>query len=451
MAKKIDVREAALDTLLDMEKNHTLSHAAMEKTLLQMQFVSKQDRAFYTRLCEGVLERRIYLEYVLDVYSKTPMKKCKPLIRCLLLLSAYQILFMNVRDAAACDEAVRLAKKRGFGGLKGFVNGVLRTVAREKETTVIPEKDKDLPYYFSIVYSIPEWIVSLFLSQYGEEVTEKILQSFLQVRPVTIRANLSKITMPKLDRMLKEEGVCIQPGDYLDYARKISSYDYLGRINAFRDGFFSVQDESSMLAVQIADIKEGSHILDLCAAPGGKTFHAADLAGEKGRVISRDISVYKTDLIRENNLRFSFPQVEIAEWDAKVPDPSLFDKMDLVIADLPCSGLGIMGRKNDIKYHISKEQITELINLQREILAGAWRYVKPGGKLIFSTCTLNTKENEQNVKWIRENTPLISVSIEERLPASLRGRTGEQGYLQLVPGVDLCDGFFLSCFRRPMQ
>lgn len=449
MAKNLDMREAALDTLLDIERNHTLSHVAIGKTLLQMQFASKQDRAFFTRLCEGVMERRIYLEYVLNTYSKTPMNKCKPLIRCLLLLSAYQILFMNVRDAAACDEAVRIAKKRGFSGLKGFVNGVLRTVARQKNTDVIPKKEKNLPYYLSIVYSIPEWIVSLLLSQYGEVTTEKILASFLKVRPVTIRTNLSKVTASELEQILCEEGICVEPGDYLDYARKISSYDYLGKIQAFREGLFSVQDESSMLAVHIANVKKGDDILDLCAAPGGKSFHAADLTGESGSVISRDITPYKTDLIRENNERFSFPQIKIEEWDARTPDLSLFEQMDIVLADLPCSGLGIMGRKNDIKYNITNVQIEELIMLQREILNNAWHYVKPGGKLIFSTCTLNKEENEWNVNWIRENTPLISVSIEERLPESLRGRTGKQGYIQLIPGVDCCDGFFLSCFQRP--
>lgn len=449
MAKKYDAREAALDTLLDIEKNHTLSHIAMGKTLVQMQFASKQDRAFFTRLCEGVMERRIYLEYVLDTYSKTPMKKCKPLIRCLLLMSSYQILFMNVRDAAACDEAVRLAGKRGFAGLRGFVNGVLRTVAREKNNNVIPEKDKNLPYYLSIVYSIPEWIVSFLLAQYDEETCEKILASFLQVRPVTIRVNQSRTTPSRLDEMLSEEGVDVKPGDYLDYARKISSYDYLGKIRAFSRGLFGIQDESSMLAIHVADIKKGDQILDLCAAPGGKTFHAADLTGETGCVYSRDLSVYKTDLIRENNERFGFSQVKITEWDARKTDPSLLDQMDVVIADLPCSGLGIMGRKNDIKYNITAQQTDDLVRLQREILETAWHYVKPGGKLIFSTCTLNKKENEGNVNWIRENTPLISVSIEERLPETLKKRTGEQGYLQLIPGIDCCDGFFISCFKRP--
>ena len=449
MTQKTDMREAVLDTLLDMERNHKFSHFAIGETLMRHQFASKQERAFYTHLCEGVLERQIYLDYVLDAYSKTKMKKCKPLIRNLLRLSAYQILFMNVRDAAACNEAVSLAKKRGFRGLSGFVNGVLRALIREKDRLPLPEKEKDPMQYYSVIYSTPLWLVEFLAKQYEMETVEKILSASLEVKPLTIRTNLAKISAEELKKCLSEEGVKTEPGDYFSYAFHISGFNYLNKLPSFQKGYFAVQDESSMFPVAVADLKEGDSVLDVCAAPGGKTLHAADRVGSSGKVIARDLTDFKTEFIKENNDRIGYNQIQVEPWDALVFDEKLEGAMDLVLADLPCSGLGIMGRKNDIKYHITKEQMKELAALQRQILSVVWRYVKPGGQMVFSTCTLNRKENEENVRWIQENTPLKTASIEKYLPENLRGRTGTAGYLQLIPGVDPCDGFFVSKFIRP--
>ena len=448
MEKRIDMRAEALDTLIDMERNKKLSHIAIGETLMRNQFERKSDRAFYTRLCEGVTERRIYLDYILDHYSKTPMKKCKPLIRSLLRMGAYQILFMEVRDAAACSEAVSLAKKRGFGRLSGFVNGVLRTLIREKESLPIPDK-KDFVKYVSIYYSVPEWLAKLVIEQHGKEKTEKIFSSFLEARPLTIRTNLSKITPEELERELKEEGIKVEKGNYLPYAFTIADFNYLGKLPAFRQGKFAVQDESSQLAVEIADIKPEDFVLDVCAAPGGKTFHAADRLRGTGKVLSRDLTEYKTELIEENRDRMHYDNVKVQQWDALEEDDSLLESVDVLLADLPCSGLGIMGRKNDIKYQMTEEQLGELVLLQRRILSVIWKYVKPGGQMIFSTCTINQGENVENVQWIEENTPLRLVSIEEYLPKNLKDRTGSQGYLQLIPGADTCDGFFISKFKRP--
>ena len=448
MDKKTDMRAVALDTLVDMDRNHKLSHVAINETLMRYQYIPKQDRAFFTRLCQGVTERRIYLDYMLDSVSKTPMRRCKPLIRNLLRMAAYQILFMQVPDAAACNEATILAKKRGFRNLSGFVNGVLRSLARQKETIPLPDRNQSARSYLSVKYSMPEWIVELLTDQYGEELGETILESFLKVRPVTIRTNLSRISAEELKIKLEEEGVRVEPTPYLPYTFYIYDYNYLGKIRAFREGLFTVQDLSSMMPVLVADIREDDLILDMCAAPGGKTFHAADRLGENGKVISRDLTEYKTDFIKENNERMHYNQVKVEEWDACVLDHNLLGKVDLVLADLPCSGLGIMGRKNDIKYHMDSAALEDLMKIQRRILGKAWQYVKPGGQMIYSTCTLFDGENIENVRWIEENTPLRLESIEDQLPLELRGRTGKEGYLQLIPGKDCCDGFFFAKFRN---
>ena len=448
MSEKINIREAAADTLLDMERTGKLSHIAIGDGLMRLAFAPKQDRAFYTLLCEGTTELRIYLDYMLDKVSKTRMSKCKPFIRSLLRLSAYQILCTNVRDAAACNEAVTIAKKRGFRNLAGFVNGVLRGLVRKKDEISLPDKDKEPLLYLSVRYSMPLWIVEYFNDRFDREITERMLASFLTVRPTTIRVNTRKITPEDLLKELKEDGLFAEPGPWFPYALTIAGFNHPGRIPSFKRGCFTIQDVSSMLPVAAAQPEEGDFVIDVCAAPGGKTFHAADMVGPSGRVLAQDLTEYKTDLIEENNDRIGYNQIDIRIWDASEADETLYETADLVIADLPCSGLGIMGRKNDIKYHISREQMEELVSLQRKILSVVWKYVKPGGQLIFSTCTINEKENEENVRWLLDHTPLSLASIEERLPKDLRGRTGEDGYIQILPGIDQGDGFFVSRFIR---
>ena len=448
MADKKNMREEALQALMTMEKTDRLSHLVIGEALMRLQFMPKNERAFFTMLCEGVTEQKIYLDYVLDAYSRTKMRKCKPLIRNLLRLSAYQILFMHVPDAAACNEAVSLAKKRGFRSLSGFVNGVLRTLSREKEHLPLPDAEKEPFTWLSVRYSMPEWLVRLLVEQYGRETTERMLQAFLATRPTTIRTCTDRITPEQLKKRLEESGVTAREGICLPYALQISGYNYLNKIPAFREGLFVVQDESSMFPVEVSGIKAVDRVLDLCAAPGGKTFHAAERVGSEGQVIARDLTEYKTEILQENNERMKYSQIKIEQWDATEFDPALESAVDVVLCDLPCSGLGIMGRKNDIKYHLTEKQLDELVRLQRSILAVAWRYVKPGGILVFSTCTLNQRENVENVRWIEENTPLRRVSMEDRLPQTFRGRTGEEGYLQLLPGIDGCDGFFVAKFTR---
>lgn len=449
MAAKVDMRMEALDTLVDMDRNGKLSHIAIGDSMLRLQFLDRKERAFYKQLCEGVTERQLYLDYVLDHISSVPMRKCKPLIRNLLRLSAYQIIFMDVPDHAACDQAVKMARKRKFGRLSGFVNGVLRSLARQTDDLPLPDRGKDEREYLSVLYSMPRPVTDLLADQYGLEKTEKMLDFFLTRRPVTIRTCMSKTDPETLKEMLEEEGVTVREGKIIPGAFEIEAPDSLRRIKAFRQGYFTVQDQSSMLPVWLADPKPGSLVVDVCAAPGGKALHAADLLSGKGLVIARDLTEAKTDMIRENCERLGADIVRVEERDARDPDPDLMGKADLVLADLPCSGLGVMARKNDIKYHISPAQMDELVSLQREILSVVWQYVRPGGQLIYSTCTLNRGENEEQVRWIKENTPLIAESIEERLPACLRGRSGVEGYITLIPGQDPCDGFFAARFRKP--
>lgn len=442
-------RESALDVLMKVDKKEALSHIAIGETLEKYQFSDKKDRAFFTRLCQGTLERRLTIDYVINQYSKMKVNKLKPLVRALLRMGVYQILYLDqIPDSAACNECVKLAKKRGFSKLSGFVNGVLRTVSRQKENIVFPSREKDDVKYLSVFYSMPEWIVRHFLSNYSKRETEKIVRSFLEPKKTTLSWMESNGSREELVDSLKREDITVKDGELLPEAIYITHYDFLKRLSSFREGRFIVQDESSMLAGKIADVKEGQNILDMCSAPGGKALYMADKLHGTGQVLARDLTEYKVDLLEENMERTGFHNIRSQVWDARIMDEDLRESMDVVLCDVPCSGLGIMGKKHDIKYNLEEKVLEELVSLQREILKTAVAYVKPGGVLIFSTCTINPKENEDNYRWLAVQPGFEPEDITSLLPEYLKIETAKEGYIQLLPGIHPCDGFFIGKLRR---
>lgn len=446
--QQVNLRKFALVLVIEiMEKSvfcDKAIHRAFERDSLE-----KRDRSFVMRLTEGTVERCIELDYIINQFSKVKVHKMKPVIRNILRIAVYQIFYMDqVPDSAACNEAVKLAVKYKMQNLKGFVNGVLRNIIRNKENIEYPLKE-DFVQYASVRYSMPEWIVESFVREYGKENTENILQSFFRnEEQLSVRCTLSRYTIEQIRETLEEQGVYVYSGKVLPYALGISNYSSLKRLRAFREGMFQVQDESSMLVGEIADIKQGDTIIDVCAAPGGKTLHAADILKGSGRVISADLTQDKIALIQENCDRLLYENVDILINDAKVLRKEWIEKADIVIADLPCSGLGVIGKKCDIKYKTKQSDIISLAKIQREILEVVSRYVKPGGRLLFSTCTIAKEENQDNVEWIEKNLPFERVSIEEKLPKVFQRLTGAEGYLQVLPNQAGTDGFFLSCFRK---
>ena len=349
MANKVNLRELILNILLEINREGQYSHLVIRDTLKKYQYLGKQERAFITRVCEGTLEYRIRLDYILDQYSAVPAAKMKPVIRELLRSSVYQLLYMDhVPDSAVCNEAVKLARKKGFYNLTGFVNGVLRKIVREYGSIHFPGRE-DPVEHLSILYSMPVWLVERFLKEYGFETTEKMLEAFLQEVPVTIRIREYEVNEESVLKSLREEKVTVEKAPYADRAYYIKDYDYLPGLMAFRKGNIQVQDVSSMLAGEIAAPREGDYVIDLCAAPGGKSLYLADKLHGTGRVDARDLSRTKTDMIRENALRQNFLNVVVTEKDATQLDSESLEKADIVLADVPCSGLGVIGKKKDIK------------------------------------------------------------------------------------------------------
>ena len=450
MTNSLNIREMALEILLEAERNGAYPNVLLKQTLDKYLYMEKQERAFLTRLVEGTVERKLTLEYYLNHVSKTPVNKCKPVIRCILRMAAYQIFYMDaVPDSAACNEAVKLAQKKGFQTLKGFVNGVLRNLSRRKHEIVMPNEEKEPVKALSAAYSVPEWLVEKVIKEYGMEHGKNMFASLYEnVGATTIRVNNSKISTEECAKLLEKEGVHVEKAAYVENALEISGYDSLRFLESFEKGYFQVQDVSSMLVGLAANPKPGDTVIDVCAAPGGKSIHVADLLLGTGHVEARDLTDYKVGLIEENITRCGFTNVTAKRADALMFDEAAKESADIVIADLPCSGLGVLKKKSDIKYRMSQQQIEELAQLQRRILKNAAAYVKPGGTLIYSTCTITKEENDMQVDWILENLPLQLVSLEGCMCEELLKNHEREGVLQLLPGREKTDGFFLAKFQK---
>jgi 16S rRNA (cytosine967-C5)-methyltransferase len=432
--------------LLEVLEGGKFSHTVQNQTLKRYQMLEKQERAFLSRVFTGTVKVYLTLDYIIEQFSTLPVRKMKPLIRNLLRMSVYQLRYMDqVPSSAVCNEAVKLAKKRGFDKLSGFVNGILRNIIRNEANIKFPDKQLDPVKYLEISYSYPQWLVSELLTQYDFAAVEKILAASLTEKELTIRTNLKKVTPQELKEILLAEGVTAEESNYLPYAFKLKNYDYLEKLNAFQKGYFAVQDVSSMLVCEVAGINEKHLVVDVCAAPGGKTMHAAQTANI---VFSRDLTEYKVGLINENLKRLELTNVQTKVWDASVLDEELIGKADVVIADLPCSGMGVFGKKADLKYKFLPNQQKELVELQRKILSVIQSYVKEGGVLMFSTCTINHGENTDNMEWFLNNFDFTPENIDAYLPDKLKSETTEKGYLQLLQGVHSTDGFFIAKFRR---
>ncbi len=446
-----DVRAAALDCLIRILEKGELSHLVLKETLEACKDWEKRDRAFLTRLTEGTIERLYELDYIIDRFSRVKTEKQKPVIREILRMAVYQLKYMDsVPERAAVNEAVRLCGKRGFGSLKGFVNGVLRTIARELPGISYPKREEGFAEWARVAFSMPAWITETLMAEYGEARTEAIFRAMVPERPLTVRFYTSRASEKEILESLSAQEITAVPAAEVPGTYVLEHYDSLDKIRAFTQGLFQVQDVSSVLSGLAASPKPGDFVLDVCAAPGGKSLLAADLLAGTGHVEARDLKPDKVALIEENIRRSGLSNISARVFDAMAPDRDMIGKADVVIADLPCSGLGIIGRKSDIKYKLTEEGQKELVRIQRAILSVVWQYVKPGGRLVFSTCTLLPSENRENADWFAAEYPFFPEPLSGRIPERFLG-DGPAHELQLLPGEKGTDGFFISSFRRKAE
>ena len=489
----MNTRELSFDILKKIEKDDVFVQEVLSDALRIHQFEDKRDRAFVSRLVEGVTERKLSLDFLIEKFSNSGGKKkeLKLDIRIILRMGIYQIRYMEaVPDRAAISEAVSMAKEKGYAGLSGYVNGLLRSIARAKDEKKL---DSYLMSRQETRYSTPEWICKLLADTYGKEKAKQILEDQFKEHDTVIRINLLKTDVKEYRKKLEEKGITVKDGEISKRSLRISGYDTIKRLPGYRDGLFVVQDETSTYAVERAGIKPGDRVLDICSAPGGKSMLAYELAtdGTKaGIIVSRDISDSKCDKIVENAERLGIPvrrlednmydkiADEETEYDEKaaietkhnerdnaetenrylpginvevkdavlstyeaennlheeISDNTFEEKFDVVLSDVPCSGLGIIGRKNDIKYHVTPEGIKSLSEQGLTILKNAATYVKAGGRLCYSTCTIVPAENEKVVE------------------AFLASEAGQEFTLleshTFLQGVESSDGFYYAVLAK---
>lgn len=428
-----NAREIVLDTLLEIERTKVFSNQLVKSVLDKYDYLESQEKRFVKRVTEGCIERKIELDYYLNQYSTVPVSKMKPLIRCLMRMGVYQILYMDkIPDSAACNEAVNLAVKRKFGNLRGFVNGVLRKISRNKEQLPMP-KEEGIEY-LSVKYSMPEWIIHMWLEEYKKEEIVIMLNGLAEIHPVSVRfrTDLTEEEQKEYVYKWEQQGAVVTRSEIVPYVYTLEAVDGVDSLHGFKEGIFTVQDISSVLCVEAAGLQKNHVCMDICAAPGGKTMLAAE---KTKRVLARDLSEAKVKRIIENCERMNVTEkVETQIWDAANADEGKTEYADVVFMDVPCSGLGVMGKKRDIKYHVTPESMESLVELQKTIITSSWQYVKKGGVLMYSTCTIHRKENQDMVRWICENLPF---DLEEEK--------------QILPGFMQADGFYYARLRRKTE
>ena len=432
-------RETALNVLLACRKEGGWSNGVL-KTYTARDRLDGRDSALAARLCYGVIQNRNCLDFYLRQLLKGKLKDLHPAVRDILHLGLYQLYFMDkIPESAAVNESVELAKKycRKQQNAPGLVNGVLRNAVRSAGTLKEPVSWEDK-------YSHPGDLINLLKSYVGKQRIEPMLKANNSIAPMTVQTNTVKITAEDLQERLQAEGVTAEPHPWLADCLILSGTGNIEQLPSFREGLFYVQDAAANLSIRCAQLTPGQCILDCCAAPGGKSFAAMIAMGGQGSVVSCDIHPHKIELIQKGARRLGFANITATEQDATAFVPSWEQAFDTVIADVPCSGLGIIRKKPDIRYK-DLSVVAELPPLQKEIINNAARYVKPGGLLLYSTCTLVQAENEDVVAdFLRTHSDFTT----EPLPLPAPFPRNESGMLALVPGEYDTDGFFICRLRR---
>lgn len=447
LKKNITAREVALDVLVKVDQEKSYSNLQLNKSIEEAD-LSREDISLATEIIYGTIQHLTMIDWILSQFLQEK-KKTELWVKNLLRLSIYQIWYLDrIPSHAIVNEAVTIAKKRGHQGISGLVNGILRNIIRNKESIKLPtnlSKNEKI----SLKYSHPEWMVNRFIKDFGEIQAEEIcktnnLPPFHSVRVNILKTNRDTMLQMLREKMgnaeitespLSEQGIRIKGGGNIAYSKW------------YEDGLITIQDESSMLVAQVLDPKPGMTVLDALAAPGGKTTHIAEKMGNKGRIIASDIHKHKIKLIETQKNRLGIDIIETILLDARKLNQHYGEEFDRILLDVPCSGLGVIRRKPDLKWTKTEADIKNLTSIQREILDSVSPLLKPGGVLVYSTCTIAPEENQQMVKEFLSANPEFTLdnSLPELLPATINEKIdASEGMLQILPQHFLTDGFFIS-------
>ncbi|MBP9988682.1 MAG: 16S rRNA (cytosine(967)-C(5))-methyltransferase RsmB [Ruminococcus sp.] len=432
-------RQISFDILFKIQRDNSYSNLILDN-FLNKSDLSEQDKKLISALVYGVTERLITLDYQLQRHLTQPLKKLKPQVLTILRLGAYQILYMErIPDSAAVNESVKLAKKNGASFASGLVNAVLRKII--SDGLLLPDENEE--NYMSIVYSVPEWICKMWSESYGRENAVKILEASFGSVETVLRVNTVKTNSDELIEKLHEENTDAQKSQFVENALVVRNAGAIHKTKAYKDGLFHVQDTASQLCCKALNVRENDRVLDVCAAPGGKTFTLAEIMQNKGELLSCDVYEHRLKLIEQGAKRLGLSNVKTLANDGTRFNENIgfFDK---ILCDVPCSGLGVIRKKPEIRYK-SNEEVDKLQNLQYSILCICSQYLEKNGILVYSTCSLNPSENEKIIsRFLAEHKDFESVKVLRDVE-----RYGDDtDYLTLMPHIHNCDGFFISAVRK---
>ncbi len=421
-------RKTAYQVLMDVETKHAYSNIALNHRIIMNK---PNSQGFVRSLVYGVLEKKCFLDYIINILADKGIKDMKKSELTILRMGIYQIMEMHsVPEYAAINESVKLAKSYAKGKAK-FVNAVLRNFTRDRYDIKLPDRSVNEMEYLKVKYSCEPWIIDLWLESYSIDQVEELLASTMEPTDVTIRVNETRARRKDLKRELEERGYKVTEGKIAANALHVEGAEVINS-DLYKAGLFSIQDEASQMVGQMLKPKSSDFVIDVCAAPGGKTLAMAELMGNYGEILAQDIYKRKVEIVNKEADRLGLRNINTRGWDSTRVDSTLIDKADKVLADVPCSGLGIIRRKPEIKYKKYTDEIKRLPVTQLAILSAASKYVKKGGELLYSTCTINKYENEGVIRDFISKNKQFEV-IEEKL---------------YLPSVDGVDGFFICKMRR---
>lgn len=436
-------REIIVNILGQIFNEKAYSNIVLNKTLNKLQIEAK-DKSFITEVVYGTVKYKYTIDVILDHYIKRGLKSVDPYVLNVLRSSIYQIRYLSkVPDFAVVNEAVELSKKHSSGKTSKFVNGVLRSYLRNKDVEYIKGSVEEL---LAFKYSFPKWLVKFFMNDFGKEECEKILKGLNQVPGVTVRVNNIKSSYEQVYDELLKLGYTVEEGEICPEALRIIKGKSIENNPLFKEGCITVQDESAMLVGTVMDLEENMTVIDLCSAPGGKTTHIAEIMNNTGKILAFDVHENKLKLIKDNSQRLGINNIEVGVSDASEFHEELVGVAHRVLMDVPCSGLGIIRKKPEIKWNKNKNELKELVKIQRNILKNGSRYLKKGGILLYSTCTLNKEENEGNIKWFLKENP--EFKLENIYFGDLDNLIYHQeGYVSILPNKYM-DGFFIAKLKK---
>ena len=460
--KKIEVdpiRETILTILVKIDAKQGYINILLSKSL-DKKNISTRDAAFITEITYGVVRNRNKLDWALSQFSTKPLSETAVLIRNILRMGVYQLLFLDkVPDYAICNESVQLTKKYGNPGIAKFVNGVLRNIIRNRENIRWPDKEKNIALYTSTIYSHPLQIVERWLKRFGYDDTVAMCKANNRIPTLVIRTNTLKISRPDLKGILEKENMSAREGLFTEEALQVKGLANVTKFPAYREGLFQIQDEASILVSHLLDPSPGELVIDVCSAPGGKTTHLAQLMANKGSILAMDSNQSRLITVKNNCRRLGIDIVKTRQNDGTILAEKYLKAADKVLIDVPCTGLGVIRRKPDLRWQIyDAKRFKRLTKLQDKILDITSNYLKIGGRLVYSTCSTEPEENEEAVSRFLEKHPNfeledLSKFIKERkLPVYDSDQYNQNKFIQIVPGLsnsDLdLDGFFMAKMIR---